>query len=129
MSSSSGHAAVEADFVRPHEPIPGTRQIGFVRTYEICFNRSGRPDDELIRRVIAQLDPHFPAPTFHLNWVLCETLGLPAIAHGRRQGRGASCSSSRASQDEQMEYAPAWLRMLAAGWTVPLRTAYFKWSF
>ncbi len=100
------------------------QRVTLVRTYEICMVRFGRPDDAAIGRIIAQLDPHFPAPTRELNWVLCETLVYlqsPTVA-----GKGLALISAAATQEEQIEYARS-LRMLKAGWTLQTRTAYFQW--
>jgi len=50
------------------------QRLTLVRTYEIALNRFGRPDDAAVQRLVARLDPLFPAPTRELNWLLCETL-------------------------------------------------------
>jgi len=100
------------------------QRILLVRTYEIAFNRFGRPDDPTVERILAQLDPRFPAPARELNWVLCETLAYlesPTVA-----AKGIALIQQAPTQEEQMEYARS-LRMLKAGWTVPLRTAYLQW--
>ena len=100
------------------------QRLTLVRTYEICFNRFGRPADASVERALTQLDPQFPAATFELNWVLCETLAYlqsPTVA-----AKALALMQQAPTQGEQIEYARA-LRMLKAGWTMPLRTAYFEW--
>jgi putative heme-binding domain-containing protein len=100
------------------------QQLTLVRTYEICFVRFGRPDDATIQRILAQLDPQFPAPTFDLNWLLCETLVYlqsPTIA-----SKAIAMIKSAPGQEEQLEYARS-LRFLKAGWTTALRTEQFEW--
>ena len=100
------------------------QRILLVRTYEIAFNRFGRPDDPTVERILAQLDPRFPAPARELNWVLCETLAYlesPTVA-----AKGIALIQQAPTQEEQMEYARS-LRMLKTGWTIPLRTAYLQW--
>src|SRR5208282_4738351 len=85
-----------------------------------------QPDEAVARRVVAQLDPHFPSESFPLNWVLCETLvylQAPTAA-----AKGVALLNSSPSQEEQIEYARS-LRMLKTGWTLPLRTEYFNWFF
>ena len=47
---------------------------GFVSTYQVVFNRFGRPKPALAMKVTVQLDTHFPASTLEMNQVLCETL-------------------------------------------------------
>ena len=100
------------------------QQITLVRTYEVCFVRFGRPDDATVKRVLAQLDPQFPAATRELNWLLCETLVYlqsPTVA-----AKGVALLKSAPTQEEQIEYARS-LRMLKAGWTTALRTEQFEW--
>src|SRR6185503_6511735 len=78
------------------------QQITLVRTYEICFVRFGRPDEATTRRILAQLDPQFPAATFDLNWLLCETLVYlqsPTVA-----AKAIALLKNAPTQEEQMEY-------------------------
>jgi putative heme-binding domain-containing protein len=100
------------------------QRLTLVRTYEICFVRFGPPDEPAAKRILAQLDPQFPAATFDLNWLLCETLVYlqsPTVA-----GKAIALMKNAPTQEEQMEYARS-LRMLKTGWTTPLRTAQFEW--
>ena len=95
-----------------------------MRTFEIVLNRFGRPDDATVQALLAKLDPRFPAPTCELNWLLCETLVYlqsPTVA-----AKAIALIEKAPTQEEQMEYARS-LRMLKAGWTTPLHTAYFEW--
>ncbi len=100
------------------------RQLTLVRTLEIVMNRFGRPDEQRIAKLIAKLDPVFPAQSRELNWLLCETLvylQAPSTA-----AKGVALIATAPTQEEQIEYARS-LRMLRAGWTPELRTAYFEW--
>ena len=100
------------------------QRLTLVRTYEICFVRFGQPDESTARRILAQLDPQFPAPSFDLNWLLCETLAYlqsPTVA-----GKAMALIRNAPTQEEQMEYARS-LRFLKAGWTTALRTQQFEW--
>ena len=100
------------------------QRVVLVRAYEICFVRFGRADDESSRLVLAQLDPQFPAPSFDLNWLLCETLVYlesPTVA-----AKTIALMREAPGQEEQMEYARS-LRFLKTGWTKALRTAQFEW--
>jgi putative heme-binding domain-containing protein len=88
------------------------------------FLRCGRPDDAGASRLIAKLDPAFPAESFELNWLLCETLAYlqsPTVA-----AKGMALLESAATQEEQIEYARS-LRMVRTGWTPELHMAYFRW--
>jgi len=100
------------------------QRLTLVRTYEIALNRFGQPDDATVQRLIARLDPLFPAKTRELNWLLCETLVYlqsPTVA-----AKALTLIETAATQEEQIEYARS-LRMLTTGWTNETRTAYFQW--
>ncbi len=99
-------------------------RLTLVRTYEICFVRFGQTDEATAKRILAQLDPQFPAPTPELNWLLCETLVYlqsPTVA-----AKAITLIKNAPTQEEQMEYARS-LRFLKAGWTTALRTEQFEW--
>ena len=100
------------------------QQLTLVRTLQIILHRFGRPDDATIRRLIDRLDPLFPTESAELNWLLCETLvwlQSPTVA-----AKAIALIEKVPTQEEQLEYARS-LRMLRAGWTPELRTAYFEW--
>ena len=100
------------------------QRLTLVRTYGIAFVRFGQPDAAMTKRILAQLDPQFPAPTFDLNWLLCETLASlqsPALAT-----KAIAMIKNAPGQEEQLEYARS-IRFLKAGWTTELRTAQFEW--
>ena len=99
-------------------------KLTLVRAYQIALVRFGDPDAGAIQKIIAQLEPQFPASTFEQNWLLCETLAhlqAPTTA-----AKGIRLLQEATTQEEQIEYARS-LRMLKAGWTTELRTAYFNW--
>jgi hypothetical protein len=99
-------------------------KLTLVRTYQIALVRFGKPNAHAVEKIIAQLEPHFPAPDFEQNWLLCETLVFlqaPGTA-----AKGIKLLQAADTQEEQIEYARS-LRMLKAGWTTELRTAYFNW--
>ncbi len=101
-----------------------TGTLTLVRTYQIALVRFGKPNAAAVEKIIAQLEPHFPAPDFEQNWLLCETLVF-LQAHGTA-AKGIKLLQAADTQEEQIEYARS-LRMLKAGWTTELRTAYFNW--
>jgi putative heme-binding domain-containing protein len=100
------------------------QRLTLVRTCEIALVRFGKPDDAVAKRIIAQLDPHFPADNFPLNWVLCET--LVALQSPTIAAKGIAAIKNAPGQEEQLEYARS-LRHLKAGWTTALRTEQFNW--
>ncbi len=114
----------DAVFIYPIAELPLDQQITLLRTIEIVLNRFDGCDEATRQKLIAKLDPLFPAKTRELNWLLCETLVYlqdPAAA-----SKGIALIANAATQEEQIEYARS-LRMLKAGWTNETRTAYLEW--
>lgn len=104
--------------------LPSDPQLTALRALQITLNRFDRPDEATVQKLIAKLDPLFPAKTFEQNWLLCETLAYlqaPSAA-----AKGLALIAAAPTQEEQMEYARS-LRMLKAGWTKELRTAQLEW--
>jgi putative heme-binding domain-containing protein len=100
------------------------QRLALVRTYEIVLNRFGRPEEAVVQRLLARLDPLFPAASRELNWLLCETLVY--LQSAQVAGKALDLIDAAATQEEQIEYARS-LRMLAAGWTPELRRRQFAW--
>ncbi len=100
------------------------QRICFVRITEIVLHRFGNPDDAMVAAIIDKLDSGFPAKTFELNWLLCETLGY--LQAPNTASKGMALIAAAASQEPQMEYARS-LRFLKTGWTTELRTAQLEW--
>ncbi len=104
--------------------LPHDQQLTALRTIEIMLNRFDRPDDATVQKLIAKLDPLFPAKTPELNWLLCETLvylQAPATA-----AKATALIANAPTQEEQIEYTRS-LRMLKTGWTDDTRTAQLQW--
>lgn len=100
------------------------QQLTLVRTTQIVLNRFGRPSDSIVGQLIESLDPLYPAKSEDLNWLLSETLAWlqsPTVAE-----KSLALIAAAPTQEEQMQYARS-IRMLKAGWTPELRTAYFEW--
>ena len=111
---------LELDF----EKLSPSEQLSMVRTYQVAMVRFGKPSKQTADQIVAQLDAHFPAKTYEMNWLLCETLAFleaPTVAK-----KGISLLQKATTQEEQMEYARS-LRNLKTGWTKDLRTQYFNW--
>ncbi len=100
------------------------QRITLVRAHQIALVRFDHPGRQLAEAIRDQLDPHFPANTFELNWVLCETLAYlqtPSVAY-----KTMKLIEAAPTQEEQMEFARS-LRMVKIGWTKQLHTQYFEW--
>jgi putative heme-binding domain-containing protein len=100
------------------------QRLTLVRTYSIHLVRFGAPDDARRAAILAQIDGQFPAPTFDLNWLLCETLA--ALQSPTLAAKAIAAIKAAPGQEEQMEYARS-IRFLKAGWNTDLRTAQFEW--
>jgi putative heme-binding domain-containing protein len=99
-------------------------QLTLLRTTQIILNRFGRPDDATSEKLIDSFDPLFPSESTDLNWLSCETLAWlqsPTVAQ-----KAMALIDAAPTQEEQMQYARS-IRLLKAGWTPELRTAYFEW--
>lgn len=100
------------------------QRLTLARAYQIVFNRFGHPGKGGAEAVLDQLTPVFPAPSFELNWVLCETLAWlqsPSVAY-----RTMNLIDSALTQEEQMQYARS-IRFVKIGWTTGLRERYLNW--
>lgn len=100
------------------------QQIAFVRISQIVLHRFGNPEESLQAALTNKLDAAFPAATFELNWLLCETLGY--LQAPNTAAKGMALIAAAASQEPQIEYARS-LRFLKTGWTKELRTAQLEW--
>ena len=101
-----------------------SHQLSLIRTAQIALNRFGHPGDETVALLTERLDPLFPAKSAELNWLLSETLAWlqsPTAAE-----KSMALIAAAPTQEEQLQYARS-IRMLKAGWTPELRTAYFEW--
>jgi putative heme-binding domain-containing protein len=99
-------------------------RLSLVRTYQVAMVRFGKPLPQVAKKIINHLDTQFPAESFEMNWLLCETLAYleaPTVAE-----KGIALLTQAPTQEEQMEYARS-LRNLRSGWTQELRSHYFNW--
>ena len=100
------------------------QQLIGLRALQVVLNRFDRPDDAVIQQLISKLDPLFPAKTFELNWLLCET--LVSLQSPQVASKAIALMAEAPTQEEQIEYARS-LRMLKVGWTQETRKAYLEW--
>lgn len=100
------------------------QKLQMLRVYGLTFIRLGRPGDEEAKKAIERFDPLYPAHRIEMNAMLCELLiylQAPSAA-----AKTIALMEKAPSQEEQLEYAKS-LRMLKAGWTIPLRKQYMEW--
>ena len=113
-------ALLARDFAK----LTNEQHLAYVRLTEIVLNRFGNPDDATVAKIIAELDPSYPADNFELNWLLTETLAY--LQAPNTAAKGMALIAAAESQEPQIEYARS-LRMLKTGWTKELRTAQLEW--
>ena len=104
--------------------LPHEQQLTAIRTIEIVLNRFDRPDDAMVAKLGAKLDPLFPAKDAETNWLLCETLVY--LQSPGTAAKALQLIANAPTQEEQIEYARS-LRMLKAGWTKETRQQYLEW--
>lgn len=106
------------------EALNQVERLTLVRLVEIVLHRFGNPDQATVDALVAKLDPAFPADTFELNWLLCETLAY--LQAPNTAAKGMALIEKAESQEPQMEFARS-LRMLKTGWTKELREQQLEW--
>ncbi len=99
-------------------------RLDLLRVYQVVFNRFGRPDDAIVKRIIGRLDPHYPAKSRELNAELAQVLVY--LQAPDAAAKTVALLQKAPTQEEQIDYARA-LRVLDVGWTPELRAAYFSW--
>jgi putative heme-binding domain-containing protein len=100
------------------------RRLDLLRVYQVVLHRFGRPDDAAVARLVAKLDPHYPARSRELNAELCRLLVF--LQAPDAAAKTLALLGRAPTQEEQIEYAQD-LRALKAGWTPALRKSYFSW--
>jgi putative heme-binding domain-containing protein len=100
------------------------QRLDLLRIYAILFVRMGPPDAAARAKVLAKLDPHFPATNRFVNAELCQTLVF--LEAPKVTDRSLKLLAEAPTQEEQIEYAKS-LRVLKSGWTMEQRKTYFAW--
>lgn len=117
-------AILEALIAIDFDALSPDSKRALVRTVQITLNRFDGADEAMTEKLIADLDPAFPAKSFSLNWLLCETLAYlqsPTVA-----AKGMALLQDAPSQEEQIEFARS-LRFVSNEWNTELRADYLKW--
>ena len=99
-------------------------QLAYVRTLQIALVRLGPLATDTTTTLARHLDEGFPAESFELNWLLCETLSF--LQAPNTAAKGMDLIEAAESQEPQIEYARS-LRHLKTGWTPELRERQLNW--
>lgn len=124
VDSSMGEKILNSLLEIKWSSLKGQEQLDYVRTIQIALIRFDSTSEATRKALIAKLDPTFPAETFELNWLLCETLSF--LQAPNTAAKGMALIASAESQEPQMQYARS-LRMLKTGWTPELRKQQLNW--
>lgn len=99
-------------------------QVALIRAYTLCFTRLGPPGEAARTRLLARLEPRFPAADRALNSELGQLLVY--LQSARIAAAALEQVRKAPTQEEQLDYIKS-LRGLRAGWTPALRRDYFAW--
>jgi len=110
------------------EKLNVTEKLELLRAYQLSFLRLGEGDPEKRKKVLAQLDPHFPTPNgeSEVDRELARLLiylEAPQIVD-----RCVAQMRTSGSAEQQIHYAFC-LRDVQDGWTDETRKAYFDWFY
>lgn len=108
----------------PMSALDENQQMEKVRVLEVSLYRQGKPEGELAKRIVDELDALYPAKSQSLNRELCQV--LLAIDAPDAVAKTVKLLTSVPTQEEQVTYAMH-LRTITTGWTPELRKEYFRW--
>ncbi len=100
------------------------QRLDVLRSITLALTRGGKPKAGLTSKLIASLDPIYPARTPEENRDLSAIMAFLEAPSAVEKGMALLTEAS--GQEEQIGYALN-LRHLKDGWTPALREQYFKW--
>jgi putative heme-binding domain-containing protein len=95
-----------------------------MRAYTLAFTRLGQPEAGARERLVAKFEPLYPAKSASLNSELGQMLVY--LEAPKAATKLVARLRTAPTQEEQIDIARQ-LRVLKAGWTMPLREEYFGW--
>ena len=95
-----------------------------LRVIEVSIARQGVPTGDLAKKIIADVDPLYPAKTEFENRELCQI--LLALNAPNAVAKTVALLKAAPSQEEQVTYIMH-LRNVKTGWTPELRRTYIGW--
>jgi putative heme-binding domain-containing protein len=122
--NNQGPRIIESLLELDFQNLTEREKLAYVRLLQITLIRFDASAEDYHGSIIDKLDPAFPAETFELNWLLCETLAYLQAPSTARKGMDLIASAE--SQEPQMQYARS-LRFLKKGWTPDLRRQQLEW--
>jgi len=95
-----------------------------LRVIQVSIARHGKPSDEAMKSLAAELSPLYPSKSVALNTELCQV--LLAIDAPDAVAKTMDLLVAAPTLEEQVGYVHH-LRTVAKGWTPELRKTYFLW--
>ncbi len=108
----------------PFANLTEEQRLEKLRVIEVSIARHGVPTGEGAKRLIADVDPLYPAKTEFENRELCQI--LLALNAPNAVARTVALLKAAPTQEEQVTYVMN-LRNIKTGWNVDLRRAYLSW--
>ncbi len=108
----------------PFAGLTEEQQLEKLRVIEVSIARHGVPTGEILKQLLADVDPLYPAKTEFLNRELCQI--LLALNAPKAVARTVALLKAAPTQEEQVTYVMA-LRNIKTGWNVDLRRTYLSW--
>jgi putative heme-binding domain-containing protein len=95
-----------------------------LRVIEVSVARHGKPSDEIMKGLVAELGPLYPSKSQALNTELCQV--LLALDAPDAVAKTVALLGAAPTLEEQIGYVHH-LRTVTKGWTPELRKTYFSW--
>jgi putative heme-binding domain-containing protein len=124
-----GGKETQADLLHALEKFPldslsVTQRLDKLRVLELSFIRLGKPEPDLAKKVMDELEKIYPADNPGVNRELCQLLvylEAPDVV-----SKTLALLDRAKTQEEQAQYV-FYLRTLKTGWTLDQRKHYFEW--
>ena len=108
----------------PSADLTEEQKLEKLRVIEVSIARHGLPTGEIAKRLVADVDPLYPAKTEFENRELCQI--LLALNAPNAVARTVALLKAAPTQEEQVTYVMD-LRNIRTGWNVDLRRTYLSW--
>jgi putative heme-binding domain-containing protein len=108
----------------PFSQLTEEQTLNKLRVIEVSIARQGVPTGEVVKQLIADVDPLYPAQSESVNRELCQV--LLALNAPNAVAKTVVLLKSAPTQEEQVTYA-VHLRNAKTGWNNDLRRVYLSW--
>ncbi len=99
-------------------------RVDLLRAWSLAFIRLGPPDEATRQKLVAKIDPLFPAHNRDVDNLLAQLLAY--LEAPSAPAKIVAALRTAPTQEEQIDYVSS-LRAVKGGWTPALREEYFRW--